>query len=275
LHPGEMGISLAAAAQAGGSTVYWASAGRSAETRARAAQHGLSDAGSLAGLCAACAIIFCVCPPDAAEAQARAVAAAGFGGLYVDANAIAPRRAVRLGEAMAAAGAAFVDGSIIGGPAWTPGATTLFLAGPRAPEAAACFAGSPLATQVLGDEVGRASALKMCFAAYGKGTSALLAAVLATAEQLGVRAELQGHWSKTDPALAKEAGPRVQGSARKAWRFAGEMDEIAATFEAAGLPGGFHHAAAELYRRLASFKAASAPPLDEVLAALAQPDPSA
>jgi 3-hydroxyisobutyrate dehydrogenase-like beta-hydroxyacid dehydrogenase len=272
LHPGEMGSSIAAAAQKGGHTVLWASDGRSAETRERATKLGLEDAGSLADLCAACALIISVCPPHAAEALAQSVLAAGFRGLYVDANAISPRRAVAMGQAMAAAGAAFVDGSIIGGPAWTPGATTLYLAGERAAEAAACFAGSPLVTHVLGAEPGRASALKMCFAGYGKGLTALLAAVLASAEQLGVRAELQAHWSQTDPALAKDAGRRVQGSARKAWRFVGEMDEIAATFRDAGLPGGFHEAAAELYRRLDGYKSAgAAPPLDDILAALARP----
>jgi 3-hydroxyisobutyrate dehydrogenase-like beta-hydroxyacid dehydrogenase len=201
---------------------------------------------------------------------AQSVLAARYSGLYVDANAISPGRAVRIGQAMAAAGAAFVDGSIIGGPAWTPGATTLYLAGDRAAEVSACFAGSPLVTHILGAEPGKASALKMCYAGYGKGMTALLGAVLATAEQLGVRGELQAHWSQTDPELAKDAGRRLQGSARKAWRFVGEMDEIAATFREAGLPGGFHEAAAELYRRLDQFKSeAAAPPVEEILAALA------
>jgi 3-hydroxyisobutyrate dehydrogenase-like beta-hydroxyacid dehydrogenase len=271
VHPGEMGISVASAAQKSGQTVLWASEGRSPETRERAARLGLEDAGSLTNLCAACSLIVSVCPPHAAEAVAQSVLAAGFRGLYVDANAIAPQRAVQIGQAMAGAGAAFVDGSIIGGPAWTPGATTLYLAGERAAEAAACFAGSPLATRVLGAEPGKASALKMVFAAYGKGMTALLAAVLAAAEQLDVRAELAEKWRQVDPALAQGAGARVQGSARKAWRFAGEMEEIAATFREAGLPGGFHEAAAELYRRLDGYKSAgAAPPLDEILAALAQ-----
>jgi 3-hydroxyisobutyrate dehydrogenase-like beta-hydroxyacid dehydrogenase len=270
LHPGEMGVSIGAAAKKGGRTVLWASEGRGAETRERAAQHGLEDAGSLANLCAACSVIVSVCPPHGAEELAQSVLAAGFRGLYVDANAIAPKRAVRMGEIMAA-GASFVDGSIIGGPAWTPGATTLFLAGERAAEAAACFEGSPLATRILGSEVGRASALKMVFAGWGKGSTALLAAVLAAAEQLGVRDELLQHWSVTDPELAKEAGRRVQGSARKAWRFAGEMEEIAATYRDAGVPGEFHEGAAEIYRRLQPYKSpAEKPSLETVLAALAR-----
>ncbi len=57
----------------------------------------------------------------------------------------------RIGAAMAAAGVSFVDGGIIGGPAWEPGSTWLYLAGPRAEEIAACFAAGPLETRVLGD----------------------------------------------------------------------------------------------------------------------------
>ena len=166
--------------------------------------------------------------------------AAGFRGLYLDANAIAPQRVRAMSEAVAAAGASFVDGSIIGGPAWTPGATRLYLAGTRAGEAAACFAAGNFDVRLLGDEIGRASALKMCYVAYGKGSTPLLAAILAAAEQMGVRAELEEKWGSDDPKFPGQAAGRVQGSARKAWRFAGEMEEIAATLEAASGTGQLH-----------------------------------
>ena len=53
------------------------------------------------------------------------------------------------------------------------------------------------------------------------------------------------------------------------------MDEIAATFRAAGLPGEFHDAAAEIYARLAQFKGAEAlPELDAVLHALMHAAPA-
>lgn len=55
----------------------------------------------------------------------------------------------------------------------------------------------------------------------------------------------------------------------QAWRFAGEMEEIALTFAEAGLPSGFHQAAAEVYRRLAEFRGHTATPaLSEILIAL-------
>ena len=263
-----MGASIAAAAQTAGHTVYWTSEARSPATRARAERLGLTDAGSLAELCARCAIVVSVCPPDAAEALAHSVLAAGFHGLYMDLNAIAPQRAQGLAQAMAVAGCELVDGGLIGGPAWQPG-TVLYLSGPAAGRAAACFAGSPLETSVLGDAVGQASALKMCFSAYSKGTTALLCAALAAAQGLGVRAALERQWDRDGAGFAAQAEARARRATAKAWRFAGEMDEIAATFEAAGLPGGFHSAAGELYQRLAGFKEAEAlPPLEDVLAAL-------
>lgn len=270
LHPGAMGISLAASAHNSGHQVLWASEGRSAASRERAAEHGLEDAGTLARLCAACSIIVSVCPPHAAEAVADEVLAAGFGGMYVDANAIAPQRATRIGETLQQAGIAFVDGGIIGGPAWQTG-TVLYLAGPRADEIAACFAAGPLETRVVGPAIGRASALKMCYAAYTKGSTALLCAVLAAAERSGVRDELYSQWNSEQAGKSEREAQRVRGVTAKAWRFAGEMDEIAATFRAAGLPGEFHDAAATLYRRLARFKdEPELPELDEVLAALSQ-----
>ena len=270
LHPGAMGTAVGAALRAQGHRVLWASAGRSAATAARARQHGLEDAGTLAAVCAQAAVILSICPPHAAEDVANEVAALGFTGLYLDANAIAPAKAQRLAATLAAAGSAFIDGGLIGGPPWQPG-TTLALSGPRAAELAALFAGTPLATEVLGPEVGSASALKMCYAAYSKGTTALLVAALATADQLGVREALLRQW-EGDGGPAAQAPQRARGVTAKAWRFTGEMEEIAATFRGAGLPGGFHEAAGEIYQRLAGFKDAAEPPtLEAVLAALTAP----
>jgi 3-hydroxyisobutyrate dehydrogenase-like beta-hydroxyacid dehydrogenase len=269
LHPGAMGISLAATAKNSGLRVFWASEGRSTATRTRAERIAIEDAGTLADLCAACTILVSICPPHAAEELAQQVQACGFAGLYVDANAIAPQRAIRIGGMLEAAGMQFVDGGIIGGPAWEPGSTRLYLAGPQAAAAAACFAAGPLEPHVLGPAIGAASALKMSYAAYTKGATALLGAILAVAEEHGVRTALEAQWEHDDPGSAGRTLRRARGSTAKAWRFVGEMEEIAATFRAAGLPGGFHDAAAEIYRRQAQFKDAANPPeIAELLAAL-------
>ena len=269
LHPGEMGVSLAATVLRGGHEALWAADGRGAATRARATEHGLTDAGGVGALCARSDVVVSICPPHAAEAVAAAVAEAGFRGLFVDANAIAPARMTDVGRRLAEAGIDVVDGGVIGGPAWIPG-TRLVLSGARAAEVAAAFAAGPLVTEVLGTELGTASALKMAYASVTKGTTALLAAALAAAEGHGVGEALLRQWALDAPGSDDDRALRVRRVTRKAWRFAGEMEEIAATFEAAGVPGGFHAAAAELFRRLAGFKGAvELPALAQVLEAAA------
>lgn len=268
IHPGEMGISIAVAMVNAGHTVHWASAGRSEESRRRAAAHGLHDVGTVEELCARCQVLVSVCPPHAAEDVAQTVAGYGFQGLYMDGNAIAPQRARRIASIVVQAGATYVDGGIVGPPAWKPDSTYLYLSGAAAEQAAQYF-GAPLVVRILGDAPDAASALKMCYAAYTKGTTALLCAILGAAEELGVRDALIGQWGQDGNGLDAKAPQQVRTVTAKAWRFVGEMEEIAATLESAGMPGGFHLAAADVYTRIAHFKDASeTPALEEVLEAL-------
>jgi len=266
LHPGAMGIYVAASALRSGHQVCYASEGRSDSTQRRASEHNLHDLGTLAEICQACSIIISVCPPHAAEDVAQQVVSHGFKGIYLDANAISPQKAQCIGKMLSDAGITFVDGGIIGGPAWTPGETWLYLSGEEARRIADCFTAGPMETSIIGDEIGKASALKMCYAAYTKGTTALLTSILALAEASGMRAELSAQWERDEPGFSQQAEHRARNVTTKAWRFAGEMEEIASTFESAGLPGGFHAAAGEVYRRLAGFKdAGELPELKDVL----------
>ena len=269
LHPGEMGISVAASAIKNGHQVYWVSQGRSDKTRARAEKHNLIRTDSLIQFCRTCETIISICPPHAAEEVAKSVTEARFKGLYLDANAISPQRAIKIGQMLEANDIQVVDGGIIGGPAWTPKETWLYLSGEHADEIAGCFSKGPLETKIIGSEIGKASALKMCYAAYTKGTTALLSAVLATAESLGVREELYQQWDMDDKGFSEQVNRRVARVTAKAWRFEGEMKEIASTFRQAGLPDGFHEAAGEVYHRMANFKdSTETHPLDDVLKAL-------
>lgn len=253
LHPGAMGVSLAACAQANNYKAHWVSADRSEATKHRAKQHGLIDSESIESLCASCSIILSVCPPHAANTVADQVIAARFTGTFVDANAISPDRSHRIGNRLRNAGIESVDGGIIGGPAWQDG-TILYLSGERAESIAACFENGFLETRVLSDRVGDASALKMCYAAYSKGSMALLSAIVAASEKLGVRDALETQWELDEPGFAPQTHERMARVTKKAWRYVGEMDEIAATFESVGLPGGFHHGASDVYQRLADLK---------------------
>jgi 3-hydroxyisobutyrate dehydrogenase-like beta-hydroxyacid dehydrogenase len=268
LNPGEMGSSVGGAARAVGARVLWTSEGRSASTRTRASADGLEDVGTLAALVAASGVILSVCPPDAAPDVARAVSALNFRGIYVDANAVSPATAREVGTIVEKAGATYVDGGIIGPPARSRGTTRLYLSGQAAPGVAALFEGSALEAIVVEGGAGAASAVKMAYAAWTKGSAALLLAVRALATAEGAEAALLAEWRRSQPDLPGRSEAAAKGNSRKAWRFVGEMDEIAATFAGAGLPDGFHRAAGEIYRRMEGYKDAPPPPIEELARAL-------
>ena len=264
LHPGEMGASIGAALRGNGHDVAWVASGRSAATRSRAESAGLAPLKTLAEGVAFADLAISVCPPEAAVELAAEVAATNFDGIYLDANAVAPATAERIGAICRR----YVDGGIVGPPAWREGATRLYLSGDQAPAVAALFAGSLVDARAIAGDVGSASALKMCYAAFTKGSSALLLAVRALAEANGVTADLLAEWNVSQPQLAARSEATAKSVSPKAWRFAGEMREIAATFAAADLPDGFHDAAALLYQRMAGLKDEADADLDAVLAAL-------
>lgn len=226
--------------------VLWVPEGRSAATAARAEVAGLRAA-TLDELARRADVVLSICPPHAALDVARTVAAHGYGGLYCDANAVSPATAREVGALVEAGGATFVDGGIVGGPPTEPG-TRLYLSGVRAGDVADLFTGTPLEAVELGTEPGTASALKMCYAGWGKGSAALLVAVADAAAALGVGDELRAEWARSVPGLDGRLARARRSAAEKGWRWVAEMEEIEATLRSVGLPGGFHAAAADVYR---------------------------
>jgi 3-hydroxyisobutyrate dehydrogenase-like beta-hydroxyacid dehydrogenase len=254
LHPGEMGAAVGAALNRRGHDVVWASSGRSDATVGRATRARLRDVANVDELARASEAIFSICPPHAAADVARSVR--GFEGVYVDANAVSPATARAIASELEAAGARFVDGGIIGPPPPPSGRTTrLYLSGAAAGSVAELFDRTMVEARVLSAEPGTASALKMAYSAWSKGTAALLLAIRELARAEDVETPLLDAWSESSDDLPERSRLAGRSAARKGWRWVGEMEEIAATFAAAGLPGGFHEAAAEIFRR--------APRLDE------------
>jgi len=192
-------------------------------------------------------------------------------GAYVDVNAISPQTARHLADLCARSGIDFVDGSLIGPPAWTTGTTTLYLCGPSAHRVADCFVGGHLTVVVLEAEIGAASALKMCDSAFNKGLLAVLYQTLAVAEKLGVRDQLQAIWD-SNPGGAGQVSTenrRICRSARKSWRFVPEMNQVIETVRALGLKDDIFRNARDIFRPLACFDPdADLPSEAEVLAAL-------
>jgi hypothetical protein len=263
-----MGAAVGAALRAAGQTVVWASTGRSAATAKRAEEAGLEDVGALEDLGRRSEVVVALCPPHAAVEVARAFP--GFASVYVDANAVSPATA----RTIAGLVGRCVDGGIVGPPPRRPGTTRLYLSGADAPFVADLFAGTIVDTRVVSANPGAASALKMAFAGWTKGTSALLLAVRALARAEGVEETLLDEWRLSLPHLPEQSIAAARSALRKGWRWVGEMDEIAEAFTAAGLPDGFHRAAAEIYGRSSHDEHADEErALERVLAALAgRPD---
>lgn len=269
LHPGAMGIFVAAMLGENDHTVNWVPDNRSANSQMRADKYDLVANNSLEEFCENCSIIFSVCPPHAAEAIADSVIKCNYEGIFVDANAISPMRTIKISEKMANARITFIDGGIVGGPAWKSGKTHLYLSGNGKEKIARLLEKGNLIPDCLSNEIGKASAIKMCYAAWTKGSTALLCAIQAAADEYGVRERLEQQWDEDWPKFSEKAQNRARRVTAKAWRFSGEMEEISSTFHEAGGLGGFHQAAADLYQRLADFKdAPEVPQLHDVLKAL-------
>ncbi len=266
VHPGEMGSWVATALVAGGHEVGWASEGRSPATRERAHAAGLQDHGQLRDLVAAVDTVVSVCPPGAAAAMAAAVVDAGFGGTYVDANAVAPETARRIQAQVEATGGTMVDGGIVGGTSETPGQTRLYLSGAAATTVASWFTTGRPEAMVVDGPVGAASAVKVGFAGWTKGSAALLLAMRSYARAEGVEDVVLDAWDHGLDGV-RDRSDAVAGSVhRKAWRFVGEMDELAEALAAVGLPAGFHAGAAAVFASLADLRDAPVPqPAGEVL----------
>jgi 3-hydroxyisobutyrate dehydrogenase-like beta-hydroxyacid dehydrogenase len=229
LFPGSMGAPVGGAVRA---EVVWASEGRSEPTARRAGEAGLVDVGSVEELVRSSEIVVSICPPAIAEEVAAQVAALGFAGLYVDGNAISPERVKRIAGLLPNV----VDGSILGREG------RFYLSGePAAVEqVAALFEGSEVEAVPLEAEVGAASALKMAYGGWNKIGVALAAQAHAIARAYGLTNALESEGV---------AGSRVEQLAPRAWRWGPEMQEVAETCAALGLPDGMGRGAAELYAR--------------------------
>jgi 3-hydroxyisobutyrate dehydrogenase-like beta-hydroxyacid dehydrogenase len=276
LHPGEMGAAVGGCLVSVGHEVLWDPAGRSRATTGRALAAELTGV-AFGRLVEKSSVILSICPPHAALDVARQVAAAGYTGCYVDANAISVATAEQVAGIVAAAGAAYVDGGIIGQPPEVAGHTRLYLSGPRADEIRVLFNRSRLDARVAEGPLYAASTVKMAYAAWTKGSSALLLAARALARAGGVERTLLAEWSLSQQALGQQSEGAAGAAAAKGWRWVAEMEEIAASMAAAGLPPGFHEAAADIYDRASRAEtpatrrpAATEPPstLDSIMSAL-------
>jgi 3-hydroxyisobutyrate dehydrogenase-like beta-hydroxyacid dehydrogenase len=253
---GDMGHAVGRARKASGRRVLTALEGRSARSRRLAEAAGIEDAGGLPELMGAAELVLSIVPPaaarDVAVAAAAAMQATGRRPHFVDCNAVSPATMAEIADIVRAAGAVASDCGIIGAAPRPGGAATRFyVAGPDA-DALMALDGDGLAVKPLGPEIGRASAMKMAYAAITKGALGLYAASLIAAERLGLTAELLAELAGSQKAAHERIQATVPWLATDAERWIGEMEEIARTFASVGLTPRYHEGAADVYRLLAS-----------------------
>lgn len=253
LSPGDMGHSVGQVLLEGGFDVVTCLTGRSERTRQLASEAGIRDIPVMDDLVRETDLILAILVPDQAiplaEQVAEALNCTGSQPAYADCNAIAPDTSKQIDQIISDAGGRYIDAGIIGGPPGQDGQPRFYASGPHE-DLLKQLDGHGILVRPMGGEVGRASGIKMCYASVTKGTAALHAAVLTTAESLGLSRELLAE-------LAESQGQKLQAMegikslSAKAFRWVGEMEEIAATYKSAGVTPHFHEGAAEIFRMIA------------------------
>lgn len=260
--PGDMGHSVGAVLRHNGARVITNLEGRSARSRDLAAMAEIEDVGNDAALLEQADVILSILVParaaDLADRVAGAARAARTGLLYVDCNAIAPQTTRQIGDIVNGAGLDFVDGGIIGPPPHPgSGDTRIYVSGPRA-DMVARLADFGLDIRVVSDIVGDASSVKMCYAALTKGLTAIATQLNIAATRLGVAEALWTEQAQSQSAQLQQMQRQLPAMVPKAYRWVGEMEEIAKTFEACGLTPKIFEGAAELYDFVARSPVATA-----------------
>ena len=263
LSPGDMGHTVGGVLRQNGLRVITCLEGRSQRTRQLAEKAGIVDVPTYPQFVTEADLILSIMVPAQAMSAASVVAETlqqvDTTLTYTDCNAIAPQTVRKLGETITSGGGTFVDASIIGPPPRTPGATRFYASGPDL-EVFSELNNYGLDVRALGEEIGLASAIKMCYASLTKGLTALCTELLTAASVLGVSDALTAEFQLSQSALFERMEGGLPGMPPKARRWIGEMEEISATFAHVGLTPNILTGAADMYRFVGDTHLADLPP---------------
>ena len=252
LSPGDMGHAVGRALREGGLDVITCLEGRSARTRRLSGEAGIRSVPTLNVLVSEADLVLSILAPaeavGLASQVAEALGATARGTTFADCNAVSPQTSKAMADIITGAGGRYVDAGIVGLP---PGRDVprLYVSGPHA-ELMSELDGKGLSVRSVGDAIGAASGVKMCYAALTKGTWGLYVALLTAAEAMGLSAAVMRELSESQPEAVERMRRAVPGLPAKAARWVGEMEEIAATFDHLGVTPLFHQGAADVYRLL-------------------------
>ncbi|MDP6549152.1 MAG: DUF1932 domain-containing protein [Dehalococcoidia bacterium] len=263
LSPGDMGHAVGQLLREHELRVVTCLAGRSGRTRTLAEKAGIEDMSSLEEMVKRSDVILSITVsevvPAVCQAVADAIRATGSDVLFAECNAIAPQVARRMETVIETAGGRFVDASIIGGPPKGGSCPRFYASGPRVAEFEV-LRDFGLDVRGLGPEIGRASGIKMCYAAMTKGSSALYAELLMAAELIGLSDHLREEFQGSQPAIYKRMEGGLPGVPAKSRRWVSEMQEIEATFDHLGLTPRMFQGVADIYRQMGSTSLADETP---------------
>lgn len=279
ISPGDMGAAIGAVLRGSGLDVLACLEGRSALTRLRATEAGFREVGGYDALVREADLVLSVLVPAEAVRTAEELAASlrrtGARPVVADCNAVSPATVGRIARLITEAGAPFIDAGIIGPPPRPGGsATRIYCSGPDCEPLLALNAHG-LDVRYIGPEIGQASGLKMVYAASTKGTTALWTELLVAARVLGLEEALAAEFALSRSDVAQRLAGAIPGMPRRARRWVGEMEEIAATFAELGMTPRLLLGAADMYRFVGETPLADQtsrepdPSLDTVLATLA------
>jgi len=253
LSPGDMGHAIGQLLKENELRVLTCLTGRSNRTRVLSSQAGIIDVPNLNELVEQSDVLMSVTVSEAVPGLCReiagAVKATGTDLLFAECNAISPGLSREMEGALSEAGARYVDASIIGGPPRNGSSPRVYASGDNASEFEQ-LRDFGLDVRNLGPQLGRASGIKMCYAAMTKGTTALHSELLIAAEKLGLRKELMAEFSGSQPAVVQRMEGWIPGMPAKSRRWISEMEEIEATFRDLGLTPNIFKGVADMYRMI-------------------------
>jgi len=251
LSPGDMGHALGRVFKEHGIRVVTCLRERSNRTRELATLAGVENLSTLQELVEQSDLILSVIVPSEtiklAEKVADVIRTQRARTYFADCNAVSPETAKKIDTAITAAGGRFINASIIGSPPGKGEPPRFYVCGPYA-KTMSELDGKGIVVRLVGDEIGRASSIKMCYAALTKGSQALWIGLLTTANALGVSEELREELLHSQTSAYRQMEKQVPGIPVKARRWVSEMEEIASTFEQIGLTPDFHHGASKIFK---------------------------
>ena len=253
LSPGDMGSNVGRALRENGLEVITCLDERSPRTRELTETAGIADVSPLSELLDRADIVLSILVPERAVEVAQQIAdwirTSGKPLPFADCNPVAPATALQMAEIVDGAGGKYIDAGIIGSPPGRGEPPRFYASGPNE-GILAQLDGRGISVPTMGGDNGRASAIKMCYASLSKGAASLYTNALVAAWNLGIFDDFISEMEFSQQAVLRNM-QGVNGLGAKAFRWIEEMEQISATFGAAGATPHMHKGAADTYAMIA------------------------